>query len=228
MTYFLRGLGASLGIVAGYVPVAIAFGVSALAAGLSPWLAAAVSALVYAGASQFALIGAMAQGAAPLSAAGLALALNLRHLVYGPTLGDKLRGLERPYRAVLAAGLTDEVFATTFAQPLAGLDARQRFAWMLGLECGAYSAWVGGTLLGALGGTAIIALSPMLKPVLEFALPLLFVLLLEPLVRQARGAAAAAVGMLLAAVLHAAGMGSWALIVAAAGGGAIGLLWKRP
>lgn len=227
MKQFLRGLGASLGIVTGYVPVAIAFGVSALAAGLSPWLATAVSGLVFAGASQFALVGVLAQGAAPLSAAGLALALNLRHLIYGPTLAGKLDGVPRGGRAVLSAGLTDEVFATAFAHPLTGLDARQRFGWMLGLECGAYLAWVGGTLLGALGGTALLALSPMLKPVLELALPLLFVLLLEPLVTRARGAAAALGGVLPAALLHAAGLTSWALIAAGLGGGAISLLWRR-
>jgi 4-azaleucine resistance transporter AzlC len=228
MKQFSRGLASSFGIVTGYVPVAIAFGVSALGAGLSPWLTTAVSALVYAGASQFVLVGTLAQGATPLAAAGLALALNLRHLIYGPTLGDKLRGLGHRRRAVLSLGLTDEVFATTFASPLTGLDPRQRFAWMLGLECGAYLAWVGGTLLGALGGTAILSLSPMLKPVLEFALPLLFVLLLEPLVTQARGASAAVAGVALAAVLHAAGMTSWALIAAGLGGVAVGLIWKRP
>ena len=227
MNHFFRGLGASFGIVAGYVPVAIAFGVSALGAGLSPWLATSVSVLVYAGASQFVLVGTLAQGATPLAAAGLALALNLRHLIYGPTLGDKLQGLERRERAILSLGLTDEVFATTFASPLAGLAPKQRFSWMLGLECGAYLSWVGGTLLGALGGTAILALSPMLRPVLEFALPLLFVLLLEPLVREARGAVAALIGIAIAAVLHAADMTSLALIAAGLGGVAIGLIWKR-
>lgn len=227
MKHFIRGLGASLGIVTGYVPVAVAFGVSALGAGLSPWLAVSVSALVYAGASQFVLIGTLAQGAAPLAAAGLALALNLRHLIYGPTLGGKLQGLGRKERAVLSLGLTDEVFATTFASPLAGLGPGQRYTWMLGLECGAYLAWVGGTLLGVLGGTAILALSPMLRPVLEFALPLLFVLLLEPLVREARGAVAALIGIAIAAVLHAADMTSLALIAAGLGGVAIGLIWKR-
>lgn len=228
MKHFVRGLAASLGIAAGYIPVAIAFGVSALAAGLSPWPATAMSALVYGGASQFALVGALAQGAAPFSAAGLALALNLRHLIYGPTLAEKLYGFGRAQRTILAAGLTDEVFAATFAQPLGRLNAAQRFAWMLGLECGAYASWVGGTLLGALSGTAILSLSPMLKPVLDFALPLLFVLLLQPLVTQARGATAALTGSVLAAALHATGMTSWALIAAGLGGVALGLLWKRP
>ena len=52
----LRGLGDSLAIAAGYVPVAFSFGLAAVQVGLgAPW-AVAISAIVFAGASQFVLV----------------------------------------------------------------------------------------------------------------------------------------------------------------------------
>ena len=57
-----RGLRTSVPIVVGYVPAALAFGVAARRAGLSPAEAVLMSLLVYSGAGQFALLGLLAVG----------------------------------------------------------------------------------------------------------------------------------------------------------------------
>ena len=60
-----RGLGAAWPVALGYFPVAVAFGAVGAQAGLSPLWVQLTSLLVFAGASQFALVGLLAQGVPP-------------------------------------------------------------------------------------------------------------------------------------------------------------------
>ena len=57
-----EGVGISQPIMIGYLPVAVMFGISSRTAGLSTVDALMISALVFAGASQFALVGMVASG----------------------------------------------------------------------------------------------------------------------------------------------------------------------
>ncbi len=59
---FAAGVWASLPVVVGYVPAAIAFGVAARGAGLGTTEALLMSLIVYSGASQFAIVGLVAAG----------------------------------------------------------------------------------------------------------------------------------------------------------------------
>lgn len=80
---------------------------------------------------------------------------------------------------MLAAGLTDEVFATSVSK-LDSQPAQEREHWYAGLQLGAYLAWVGGTTLGAFFGHDWVRDSPLLSQTLGFVLPaLFFALLLE-------------------------------------------------
>ncbi len=73
---FKRGLIRSFPIAIGYLPVAITFGVSALALGFSKVEVFLISALIFAGASQFALISLLPYSV--IDAVSVALILNLR------------------------------------------------------------------------------------------------------------------------------------------------------
>jgi len=177
---FFGGLIDSSSIGIGYVPIAISFGLSAVYAGVSPTFAIFISIAVYAGASQFILIGLLAGGSSPVSVVGIVLLMNLRHLFYGPVLVAKL---DEEYRrlptALLAAGLTDEVFATSISK-MARQAPQEREAWYSGLQLGAYLAWVSGTAAGAFFGRDWITQSAFLAQSLGFVLPaLFFALLLE-------------------------------------------------
>lgn len=177
---FLRGLFDSLSIAVGYVPVAISFGLAAVYADISPWLAVLVSILVYAGASQFILVSLVASGGSAVSIVGIVLLMNLRHFFYGPALIGKLGSSQRRLPVfVLAAGLTDEVFATSISK-LAQQPPQERESWYVGLQLGAYFSWVGGTAIGAFFGHDWVQESPVLQQTLGFVLPaLFFALLLE-------------------------------------------------
>ncbi|TGG94090.1 branched-chain amino acid ABC transporter permease [Natronospirillum operosum] len=171
----MSGLRASLPLAIGYAPMAFSFGVVGIQAGLATWETLLISLIVFAGAAQFILVSMLAAG----SGAGAALiavwVLNLRHLFYGPALLSQLR--ERPGRLLpaLAFGLTDEVFATAMAE---STRTAVTPAWTLGVGIGAYSAWVGGTALGAWLGVGLGEGETVISHALTFVLPGLFIALL--------------------------------------------------
>lgn len=175
--HFLDGLMASLPIVLGYFPIAFSFGVAATRAGFTPQDAVALSLVIYAGASQFLALALLTSGAPVLVAAFTLIAMNLRHLLYGPALMREAGSdAGRRHAWAWAWGLTDEVFG----QALGMLARGGRFseAYMFGLGIAAYAAWVLGTLAGALAGGGALEGWPALNAGLGFMLPALFLALL--------------------------------------------------
>jgi 4-azaleucine resistance transporter AzlC len=174
---FRDGLLASLPIVMGYVPIAFSFGVAATRAGFGVVDAAALSLVIYAGASQFLALALLSSGAPVLVSAFTLIAMNLRHVLYGPALMREA-GKDAPTRHAWAWawGLTDEVFG----QALGALARGQKFSepYMFGLGLGAYAAWVSGTVAGALAGAGALDGWPALSAGLGFMLPALFLALL--------------------------------------------------
>lgn len=116
MRAFFKGLLASLAIAIGYLPIAFSFGLAALQAGLEPGTTVLVSAVVFAGASQFVLIALLSSGAGLISVLPTVTLMNARHLFYGPALLGKLDGHARLPAPLLSFGLTDEVFATAMGK----------------------------------------------------------------------------------------------------------------
>lgn len=161
---FKRGLVCSIPIVLGYIPVAVTFGVSATVAGLSKTEIILSSLLIFAGASQFAMV-SLIEGP-PLSAIVVPVLLNLRHLIYGCIISYRYN-IKMPF--LTAFGLTDEVFALS-----ANMVESEEFIW--GLELGAYLSWLLGTILGALGGELLLA-NKGLSDSLLFSLVVLFFIL---------------------------------------------------
>ncbi|MCW8200030.1 branched-chain amino acid ABC transporter permease [Verminephrobacter aporrectodeae subsp. tuberculatae] len=172
------GLWDSLPIVAGYLPIAFAFGVAAVQAGLTPGLATLISGIVFAGGSQFVLVSLLAAGGTVLTVAPTVLLMNARHLLYGRPIADLLGTGKRSVSPVLLAfGMTDEVFATVVSR-IEGIAADDREHWYVGLQLGAYLSWVAGTILGATIGAEVLVRFPALGDGLSFVLPAFFFALL--------------------------------------------------
>jgi predicted branched-subunit amino acid permease len=91
--------GLGVGIATGLYGVS--FGAVSVAAGLSVLQTCALSLVMFTGASQFAFVGVMASGGAPLSGAATALMLGTRNTLYGLKLAPLLgfRGWRRPAAA---------------------------------------------------------------------------------------------------------------------------------
>ncbi len=174
MRLWWEGVCCSQPIILGYLPVAIMFGIGSRTAGLTSWETVWISMTIFAGPSQFALVGMLASGVSPPSALLATIGLNLSHL------------LNWKHFLLIAFGLTDEVFFLSVAQ-LPEKNPADRYAWMFGLECGSYFAWLLGTLVGALVFQMLVNLLPALVPVLSFSLPSLFLVLLLPLLKEPAG-----------------------------------------
>jgi 4-azaleucine resistance transporter AzlC len=173
----LDGLLASLPIALGYFPIAFSFGVAATRAGFSGLEAFALSLIIYAGASQFLALALLTSGAPVLVSAFTLIAMNLRHVLYGPALMRAAgKGASTRRAWVWAFGLTDEVFG----QALGALARGQRFSesYMFGLGLGAYASWLSGTAVGAVAGGGALEGWPAVSAGLGFMLPALFLALL--------------------------------------------------
>ena len=182
---FATGLAAALPIMLGYGPIAFSFGVAATRAGFAPVEAFALSLIIYAGASQFLALALLTSGAPVLVSAFTLIAMNLRHVLYGPALMKQAGSAASTRHAwAWAFGLTDEVFG----QALGALARGQRFSesHMFGLGLGAYASWLAGTALGAFAGGGALAAYPAVGAAFGFMLPALFLALLLSILTRAQ------------------------------------------
>ena len=182
---FLHGLLAGLPIVLGYFPIAFAFGVAATGQGLTGWEAFGLSFIIYAGAAQFLALALVASGAPVLISAFTLVAMNLRHVLYGPALLKRAGpGATRRHAWAWAFGLTDEVFGAALGQLARGRRFSEPF--MFGLGLAAYTSWLSGTALGAYAGGGALQGWPVLEAALGFMLPALFLSLLLSILSRAQ------------------------------------------
>ncbi|MEU2563928.1 AzlC family ABC transporter permease [Streptomyces longispororuber] len=166
-----------------------AFGVTSAGSGLTVLQTCALSLLVFTGASQFALVGALAGGGNPFTAAAGAFFLGVRNAFYGLRL-SQLLALPRAVRPFAAHWVIDETAAVSLAQP-GRRSARLGFT-VTGLSL--YTLWNLTTLGGAVGAEAIGDTDTW---GLDAAGPAVFLALLAPMLRTAQERAVAAVAVLL-------------------------------
>ena len=172
----------------------LSFGAISVASGLTAIQTQTLSLLMFTGASQFALVGVLGAGGGAIAAVLTAWLLGARNGLYAlhiaPTLN--LRGLRKP----IAAQLTiDESTAMSIAhEPI--VDHSRHAFWATGISV--YVLWNIGTLLGALGASAIG--DPAMLG-LDAAIPAGFLALLWPRLRDRTAWAIAAGGATIALVL---------------------------
>ncbi|WHM41195.1 AzlC family ABC transporter permease [Streptomyces sp. BPTC-684] len=167
-----------------------AFGVTSAGSGLTLLQTCALSLLVFTGASQFALVGALAAGGNPFTAAAGAFFLGVRNAFYGLRL-SQLLALPRAVRPFAAQWVIDETTAVTLAQPTRRA-ARIGFT-VTGLTL--YVLWNLTTLAGAVGAEAIGDTDAW---GLDAASPAVFLALLAPMLTTATERITAGVAVLLA------------------------------
>lgn len=182
---------AVLGVAVGIY--GLSFGVLATASGLTLWQAIGMSALVFAGGSQFAAVGVIAAGGAPAAAVVSGLLLNSRMAAFGLALAPVLSG-RLPRRMLAAHLLIDESSAMALAQPEP--RAARRAFWLTGASV--FVFWNLATVLGALAGER---LGDPETVGLDAAFPAGFLALLGPLLDSRAGRLSAACGAVVALAL---------------------------
>ncbi len=207
----------SVGIATG--AYGISFGALSVAAGLNLWQTIALSALLFSGASQFAIVGVIAAGGAGAAAVATSSLLAMRNGLYGLQM-SRLLGV-RGLRRVPAAQLTiDESTAVAIAQPE---PAAQRLGfWGTGLAV--YVLWNLSTILGAVVGNA---LGDPKRFGLDAAAPAAFCALLWPRLKSGDTRAVAAVAAVIAIVVAPHAPAGIPVLVAALAAIVAGLLPSR-
>jgi 4-azaleucine resistance transporter AzlC len=207
-----------LPIFLGYLPVGMAFGVVANAAGFSVLQAVVCSALALAGAGQFIGV-SLVEAAAGLPAILLTNAvINLRYLLFGATIAPHLRDAPLWRQALLAHTLTDETFAVNIVDLRAGTGTPDS---MTGVGVVSWAAWVGATLIGAMAGSAIGDPSAW---GIDYAMPAMFTALLVGQIEERAHLYTAALAVVMTLFLAWLLPGSWFLIAASVLAATVGVV----
>lgn len=166
------GVGVAVGVSG------VAFGGTAAAGGLSVAQACVLSLLAFTGASQFALVAAVAAGGNPLPGALGAILLGSRNALYGLRVGPIL-DLPARLRLPAAQWVIDETTAVTIAQP----DRRSARLGFTATGLTLFVLWNATTAAGAAGATA---LGDPARYGLDVAGPAVFLALLVPQLKEHR------------------------------------------
>lgn len=209
-------------MLVGVIPFGLVAGASPAAKGLGTDVAIGFSSIVFAGASQLAAIDVLGDGGSAIVAAVAAWTINLRMVLYSASLAPHLSREPLRTRLAMAYLLTDQAYAVSIARWDGDDDPTTRVAFYLG---GALTLWINWqvvTVLGALVGSSVPDDVP-----LEFAVPLVFLVLLVPVLTTRPALAAAAVGGFGAVAAAELGVGSLSLTVGAVAGIVAGTLVDR-
>jgi len=219
---FLTGARDQLPLLLGVIPFGLIFGALAVSAGIPALEAQAFSVFIFAGSAQFVAIGLVAAQTPALLIVATILVVNLRHMLYSAALGPHVQHLSLRWKVPLAWLLTDEAFAT--ASLRYRQDDRTHAHWyFLGTGLTLWAFWQLSTLLGiALGARVPESWS------LDFALPLTFLAILVPQVRDRPSLAAALVAGALAVALAGMPLKLGLMVSILAGVAVGGLLEIRP
>ena len=175
-------------LLLGIAPFALVAGIAAVEAGLTFTQAVGISVIVFAGASQLAALELIGENAPLAVVIGTAVVINLRLIMYSASIAQHFASYRRRVRAGLAYLLTDQAYALSVAE-FGKNDSRSRWRYYVGAGGAIWAVWMVGTVIGILLGTGVPD-----ELGLTFAIPLVFLALLVPTMRDRPATIAAAVG----------------------------------
>ena len=184
--YFWAGARAEIPLLIGVFPFGLIYGALAVNAGLSNAAAQMMSSIVFAGSAQF-ITTQLVHESTPGFVIVLTIAVvNLRHMLYSASLAPYVASLSTRWKALLSYLLTDEAYAPTILHyERKGSIPHAHWFW-LGAGCALWTFWQISTALGIFLGAAIPE-----SWSLDFALPLTFIAMLVPVLRDRPAIAAA-------------------------------------
>lgn len=182
---FRNGAAVTFPVLVASFPFAVVCGVTATSIGLNPFTGQSVSFLMYAGASQIVLLQLLSSGAPIVVAVGSAVIVNLRYFMYSAAMAPHYRTISLGWKVLLAHLTTDQGVAIMAVRFGPHWDNRAKILFSLGSGLTMWGSWQIGTLLGILAGSA---LPPEWS--LDFAIPLTFLALAVPALRDRAAVAA--------------------------------------
>ncbi len=176
---FWAGVRAEFPLLLSVIPFGMIYGALAREVGLSAGAAQMMSSIVFAGSAQFVAAQLVRQTAPGLVIVLTIAVINLRHMLYSASVAPYLKDLSGRWKTILAYFLTDEAYAATILNyEREGLTPTGHW-FFLGAGLSLWLTWQVSTGVGIFLGTAIPASWP-----LDFALPLAFIAMVIPVLKD--------------------------------------------
>lgn len=207
-----QGFRSILPLTVAVVPIGLVFGAVAATKGLSALEAALMSALVFAGGSQFVAMDLWSHPASIAALGMAALLVNVRHVLMGASISRHMAAFSSRQKILSMFFLADEIWAVA---EFRARNHRLTPAWFFGAALPFYAAWVlsglAGALLGSLvGDPSVIAM--------DFVFPAVFVILIAGFWRGARTGLILVGSGASALLVHHLVPGVWYILAGALGG----------
>ena len=176
---FWEGVRAEFPLLIGVFPFGMIYGALALSAGLSRPASQMMSSIVFAGSSQFVATQLLHESAPGFVIVLTIAVVNLRHMLYSASLAPYLTSLSTRWKTLLSYLLTDEAYAPTVIKyEQEGITPFSHW-FLFGAGLSLWSTWQVSTALGIFLGTAIPD-----SWSLDFALPLTFIAMVVPVLKN--------------------------------------------
>jgi 4-azaleucine resistance transporter AzlC len=213
---FWGGMRAILPILLAVAPFGMIYGALARQSGLTTAAAQSMSFIVFAGSSQFVATQLVSQTVPGLVIVLTIFVVNLRHALYSASIAPYLQHLPSKWKAGLAYLLTDEAYAVSILHYQKEGRTGNRHWFLFGSGLGLWTCWQISTAAGILLGAVIPA-----SWSLDFALPLTFIALIVPALKDRASVTAALLagfaGVIAFALPYKLGIITAALVGVAAG-----------
>jgi predicted branched-subunit amino acid permease len=195
---FLTGMQHGAPFLVVVFPFGMLFGVVATEAGLDIIETMVMSALVIAGASQFATLELLGDGAPAFIAVLTGLAVNMRMAMYSASITPHLGKASFGVRAIAAYFLVDQVYGVSIQRftDHPGMPLTEKLAYYFGVVAPVCPFWYVATWLGIAFGATIPE-----SYALDFAVPITFVAVVAPMLRGLPSLMAAGTAILAALTL---------------------------
>jgi len=175
------------------VPFGLVLGVTAASTAAGGLLGIATSPIIFAGAAQLVTVQLLDTNTSIVVVIVTALVVNVRHLMYSAAMAPHFSEWPRRSRFVLPYLLTDQAFALSMLRYQTTDDPVYKRWYFIGAGLGLWLPWQLSTIAGVVLGAQIPD-----SLGLGFAIPLVFLVLLIPVVQARPGLIAAVVGGVVA------------------------------
>ncbi len=174
---FKEGIRDGLPICLGYISVSMAFGLTAVKAGMSIWSAVLISLTNLTSAGQFAGTNLLIAHSSYIELIVTTFIINIRYFLMSLSISQKVdHDFGTKERLIASFGVTDEVFAVSMQR-----RKEISFSYMLGLIATPILGWTGGTLIGAVATSLLPA---ALTDAMGIALYGMFIAIIVPPARE--------------------------------------------
>ncbi|NPU86255.1 MAG: AzlC family ABC transporter permease [Syntrophaceae bacterium] len=176
---FFSGVRAQLPLLLGVVPFGLIYGALAVQVGVPATVAQAMSSVIFAGSAQFIAAPLIVASTPPLVLILTVFVVNLRHLLYSASVAPFLEHLSPSWKALLSYLLTDEAYAVSIAHFHQAGDGAKRHWFLFGAGLTLWASWQLSTAIGIFIGARV---PPEWS--LDFALPLTFIAIVVPMIKN--------------------------------------------